>query len=246
LPAHSLIKTNPTGENEMKPSSFQKSFAWRTFFQAIFFSSLLFAILAYFSWQFQTIATPLTILEYASLFAFLILYGMLVWMFQKNTLAKLSSRQRDVPTTKKTPPREHRGQETEQPDQQNHEKRLFIHLFAVLQRDGRLLDFLQEDLSLYEDSQIGAAVRSIHENCKKTMARYLSPEPVMQQAEGDTVEIAAGFDQNAVKLVGNVVGQPPFRGIVRHRGWQLRSASLPKLSEAGNPDIIAPAEVEIQ
>ena len=106
--------------------------------------------------------------------------------------------------------------------------------------------FLQEDLSLYEDSQIGAAVRSIHENCKKTMARYLSPEPVMQQAEGDTVEIAAGFDQNAVKLVGNVVGQPPFKGIVRHRGWQLRSASLPKLSEAGNPDIIAPAEVEIQ
>jgi len=246
LPAHFPIKTNPTGENEMKPSSFQKSFAWRTFFQTIFFSSLLFAILAYFSRQFQTIATPLTTSEYASLFAFLILYGILVWMFQKNTLANLSSRQSEEPTTKKTPLREIQGHETEQPDQQNHEKRLFIHLFAVLQRDGRLLDFLQEDLSLYEDSQIGAAVRSIHENCKKTMVRYLSPEPVMQQAEGDTVEIAAGFDQNAVKLVGNVVGQPPFRGIVRHRGWQLRSASLPKLSEAGNPDIIAPAEVEIQ
>ena len=108
------------------------------------------------------------------------------------------------------------------------------------------MDFLQEDLSLYEDGQIGAAVRSIHENCRKTVDRYLSPEPVMKHAEGETVEIDAGFDQHAVKLVGNVVGQPPFSGILRHRGWQLRSISLPKLSEAENPNLIAPAEVEIQ
>jgi hypothetical protein len=72
----------------------------------------------------------------------------------------------------------------------NNEKRLFVHLFAVLQRKGRLMDFLQEDLSSYEDDQIGAAVRSIHENCRKTIDRYLSPEPVMNQSEGERVEIA--------------------------------------------------------
>ena len=53
------------------------------------------------------------------------------------------------------------------------------------------MDFLQEDLSRYEDDQIGAAVRSIHENCRKTVDRYLSPEPVMKASEGEPVEIAS-------------------------------------------------------
>ena len=230
----------------MKSSSIQRSFAWRSFFQTIFFSILLFLAFGYFCWKSQAFITPITFLEYGALFAFLILYGILVWMFQKNTLVKLLSRQIDRPVTQKKVSRELKTIEAEQAQQHNHEKRLFIHFFAVLQREGRLLDFLKEDLSSYEDGQIGAAVRSIHENCKKTMDRYLSPLPVMEKAEGDTVEIPAGFDQNAIKLVGNVVGEPPFTGVIRHRGWKLRSVSLPKLSDTGNPKIIAPAEIEIQ
>ncbi|WP_410290112.1 DUF2760 domain-containing protein [Desulfosarcina sp.] len=128
----------------------------------------------------------------------------------------------------------------------NHEKRLFMHLICVLQREGRLMDFLQEDLSGYEDGQVGAAARSIHENCRKILKRYLTPEPVMKQTEGECVEVAAGFDPHALKLVGNVVGQPPFKGILRHRGWKMKTLVMPKLSEAQNPDIIAPAEIEIQ
>lgn len=108
------------------------------------------------------------------------------------------------------------------------------------------MDFFQEDLTLYKDEQIGAAVRQIHENCNKTITHYLSPEPVMKAAEGETVEISAGFDRHAIKLVGNVVGQPPFTGIIRHRGWQMRSIALPDLSDKENPNLIAPAEVEIQ
>ena len=230
----------------MKASSLQRSFAWRSFFQTLFFSTLLFLAFAYFCWKSQAFTIPLTVYEYASLFAFLILYGILTWMFQKNTLAKLLSRHGDGTAAKKKASRGPKKVEAGQPLQENHEKRLFLHLFAVLQREGRLLDFFQEDLSQYEDDQIGAAVRSIHENCKKTMHRYLSPEPVLEKAEGDVVEVPVGFDQDALKLVGNVVGDPPFKGVVRHRGWKLRSASLPKLSEAGNPEIIAPAEIEIQ
>lgn len=231
---------------KMKSSSLPKSFAWRTFFQTIFFSTLLFLGFAYLLWHSQALVIPMTIVEYGALFAFLILYGILVWMFQKNTLTVLLARQIGGPTSSKSESREPAKVDAGQPMQPNHEKRLFIHLVAMLQREGRLLDFLQEDLSAYEDSQIGAAVRSIHENCKTTMGRYLSPEPIIEKAEGDTVEIPEGFDQNAVKLVGNVVGTPPFRGIVRHRGWKLRSAALPKFSDAGNPEIIAPAEIEIQ
>jgi hypothetical protein len=184
-------------------------------------------------------------MEYTSLFVFLILFGILQWLFQKNILNNLADRHVEVSQTQKTAISIPQETESDREKRKKHEKRLFVHLFSVLQREGRLMDFLHEDLSLYEDVQIGAAVRSIHENCRKTVGRYLSPEPVMKQAEGQTVEIPAGFDQHAVKLVGNVVGQPPFTGILRHRGWKLRSVLLPKLSEAENPNIIAPAEVEI-
>ena len=230
----------------MKLSLVLKSFSLRTFFQSLFFSTLLFAVVAFFYWRSRDVGTPLNVMDYASLFVFLILFGILQWMFQKNTLSKLVASQSGPPKVKKRSPPGPQNTEADREKRKNEEKRLFVHLFSVLQREGRLMDFLQEDLALYEDGQIGAAVRSIHENCRKTVDRYLSPEPVMKQAEGETVEIAAGFDQHAVKLVGNVVGQPPFTGILRHRGWQLRSISLPKLSEAQNPNLIAPAEVEIQ
>lgn len=230
----------------MKLSSVLKRFSLRTFFQSLFFSTLLFAVLACFYWRSRDVGTPLDIMDYSSLFVFLVFYGILQWLFQKNTLAKLAASQPDLPKSKQTSSPTPQKTAAEREKRKNEENRLFVHLFSVLQREGRLMDFLQENLALYEDGQIGAAVRSIHENCRRTVDRYLSPEPVMKQAEGETVEIAAGFDQHAVKLVGNVVGQPPFTGILRHRGWQLRSISLPKLSEAQNPNLIAPAEVEIQ
>jgi hypothetical protein len=237
---------NLTGSRQMKLSFLLKSFSLRSFFQSLFFSTLLFVIVACFYWRSRDVGVPLNVVEYASLFVFLILFGTLQWMFQKNALNQLANRLSEAPPIQKTESASPQEIEAERKKRKNREKRLFVHLFSVLQREGRLMDFLQEDLSLYEDGQIGAAVRSIHESCRKAVDRYLSPEPVMKQAEGQTVEIAAGFDQHAVKLVGNVVGQPPFTGILRHRGWQLRSISLPKLSEAENPDLIAPAEVEIQ
>lgn len=125
------------------------------------------------------------------------------------------------------------------------QQRLFLHLLAVLQRQGRLVDFLSEDLDLYEDEQIGAAVRGIHDNCKKVIAKTLALEAVIAGAEGEEVTVDEGFDPGAVKLTGNVTGAPPFKGILRHRGWRTRKLELPVLSDAQDASIIAPAEVEI-
>jgi hypothetical protein len=230
----------------MKRSLVHKSFSLRSFFQSLFFSTLLFGIVACFYWRSSDVGASLNVMDYVSLFIFLILFGMLQWLFQKNILTKLMDHPPDAPRTQKVAPAIHQETDVDRKKRKKREQRLFVHLFSVLQREGRLMDFLHEDLSRYEDGQIGAAVRSIHDNCRKTVERYLSPEPVMKHAEGETIQIAAGFDQHAVKLVGNVVGQPPFSGVLRHRGWQLRSISLPKLSEAENPNLIAPAEVEIQ
>lgn len=126
-----------------------------------------------------------------------------------------------------------------------HDKQMFLYLVSLLQRDGRLIDFLSEDLSLYADAQIGAAVRGIHENCKKVIEKNLSPKPVLDSAEGESITIEAGFNPAAVKLIGNVSGEPPFKGILRHRGWQTKKDELPTLSGTHDAGILAPAEVEL-
>ncbi len=107
------------------------------------------------------------------------------------------------------------------------------------------MDFFFEDLNLYEDSQIGAAVRSIHESCKKVVDRAVSPENVIGEKEGDEITIQHDFDPSAIKLTGNVTGDPPFEGIVRHRGWKAKRLEMPTLSSSQEPGIIAPAEIEI-
>ena len=130
--------------------------------------------------------------------------------------------------------------------EQDRKRRLFLHSLSILQRDGRLLDFFDEDLSQYDDEQIGAAVRSIQEDCKKTIKKYIDAKPVLESEEGDIVKIEPGFDIDAIKLVGNVSGEPPFEGVLKHRGWKAGKKEVPKLSDIQDSGIIMPAEVEIQ
>ncbi len=130
-------------------------------------------------------------------------------------------------------------------DREQEDKRLFIHLLGMFQREGRLLDFFSENLEGYEDAQIGAAVRSIHENCNKVTRKYLALQPVLDQEEGRTITLQKGFDTAAVKLMGNVSGEPPFTGVIRHKGWKTAKLELPTLSAGQDASLIAPAEVEI-
>lgn len=121
-----------------------------------------------------------------------------------------------------------------------------VQMLAILQREGRLVDFLQEEISMYEDGQIGAAVRNIHAGCRHALAEHVKLEPVYQEAEGSNVGVPAGFDTHAVRLTGDVVGEPPFKGALRHRGWRVARIDLPEQSiEQNRTMIVAPAEVEV-
>lgn len=124
-------------------------------------------------------------------------------------------------------------------------QRYYLHLISVLQRQGRLVDFFKEDLNAYADAQIGAAVRSIHENCARAVDKYIAPAPVIDKPEGEPITVPPGFDTAAIKLTGNVTGEPPFTGRLRHRGWRAGKLELPVLSGSGDPRVIAPAEVEV-
>jgi hypothetical protein len=121
-----------------------------------------------------------------------------------------------------------------------------IQILSLLQRDGRLIDFLAEDVSPYPDSQLGAAVRTIHDSCKQVLDRYLKLEPVLNSEEDQPVALQNGFDPASVKLIGNVGAATPAKGILRHRGWRVREANLPSLPQGAGREIIAPAEVEVE
>jgi hypothetical protein len=119
-----------------------------------------------------------------------------------------------------------------------------LRLLGALQQEGRFVDFVQEDLSPYPDDQIGAAVRGIHEGCRKAVYEHIEIEPVLPGNEGEAVTIEPGFDAMAIRLTGNVTGSPPFQGVLRHRGWRATRASVPA-RRGQDPHLLAPAEVEI-
>lgn len=121
-----------------------------------------------------------------------------------------------------------------------------LRVLAVLQRDGRLIDFLEEDIDPYTDGQVGAAVRDIHRGCRKALHEYLKIEPVMNAAEEDQVTVGADFDPAAIRLIGNVNGSPPFQGVLKHHGWRARASQLPALpASRDDSSVLSPAEVEI-
>jgi hypothetical protein len=121
-----------------------------------------------------------------------------------------------------------------------------VRVLAVLQRDGRLVDFLSEQIDGYSDAQIGAAVRDIHRGCRKSLYDYMTIEPIIDASEEAHVTVPPDFDPAAIRLVGNVDGSPPFQGVLKHHGWRVRSVHFPLLPVArDDSSILSPAEVEI-
>ncbi|HEX4421966.1 MAG TPA: DUF2760 domain-containing protein [Kofleriaceae bacterium] len=118
-------------------------------------------------------------------------------------------------------------------------------LLALLQREGRLVDFLQEPLDGFSDADIGAAARDVHRGCRKVLAQHLALEPVMPGAEEAQVSVPKGFDPAEIRLIGEAKGEPPLRGTLRHHGWRVVDAKLPALAEGIDRMVIAPAEVEL-
>jgi hypothetical protein len=121
-----------------------------------------------------------------------------------------------------------------------------VQMLSLLQREGRLIDFVLEDLGTYSDAQIGAAARDVHAGCHRVFERYVTLEAVLAGREGEAVTVGQDqqIDPAAVHLVGNAVAQPPFRGTLLHAGWRVSRIQLPPLGMTGRT-IVAPAEIEL-
>jgi hypothetical protein len=120
-----------------------------------------------------------------------------------------------------------------------------LQLLSLLQREARLIDFANENITVYSDADIGAAARVVHEGCARVLREHFTIEPVRGELEGARLTLQEGFDAASVRLTGNVVGKAPFTGTLSHRGWRASKVSLPQLADKHDASILAPAEVEL-
>jgi hypothetical protein len=120
-----------------------------------------------------------------------------------------------------------------------------LQLLALLQQEGRLIDFLEQDVASFSDADVGSAARVVHDGCRRALRAHAKLLPVRTEEEGARVTLAAGFSPDEIKLTGNVVGDAPFTGVLRHRGWRVTELVLPTAVRSYDARVLAPAEVEL-
>jgi hypothetical protein len=121
-----------------------------------------------------------------------------------------------------------------------------VAFFGLLQEKGRLVDFLMEDITSYEDSEVGAAARVIHQGCRQVLQEYFHIAAISDAAEGTQVTVPASYSADEYRLVGKLSGEPPFTGTLLHKGWKTEFVKLPRIVNTQRLPSIAPAEVELK
>ncbi len=120
-----------------------------------------------------------------------------------------------------------------------------LRMLTLLQAEARLVDFLMEEIQGLADAQIGQAVREVHKKARAALSQHAVIEPVLSGNEGDNATVPRGFDPSAIRVVGNVTGQPPFTGQINHPGWRVKELKLAPLPEGADSFVLQPAEVQI-
>jgi hypothetical protein len=123
-----------------------------------------------------------------------------------------------------------------------------VAFFALLQEKGRLVDFLMEELTGYDDAQVGAAARVVHQGCRQVLQEHFKITAVSEAEEGSQVTVPAGYFGDEYRIVGKLSGEPPFAGKLIHKGWKAESVKLPRIVQTDDKrlPVIAPAEVELK
>ena len=120
-----------------------------------------------------------------------------------------------------------------------------LQLLALLQHEGRFVDFVEQAVDGFSDEEVAAAARVVHDGCRKALHGAGALEPVKAEDEGSKITVPKGFSPAEIKLTGNVAGPAPFSGTLRHRGWKMSRLVLPSPAPGHDPSILAPAEVEV-
>jgi len=118
-----------------------------------------------------------------------------------------------------------------------------IFTLLLLQREGRMIDFLQEDISSFDDAQIGAAVRQIHAGSRKVLEENFALEPVFDSSEGQQICVDADYDPSTMTVIGELPETAPYSGLLQHKGWLATKIDIPERKGKINHRVVCPAEV---
>jgi hypothetical protein len=122
-------------------------------------------------------------------------------------------------------------------------------LLSLLQEKGRFLDYVMEDITAFSDAQVAAASRVVHQGCSAVIKECLALSPTHDGAEGDRITIDKSSDPNRYRLLGKVRQEPPYAGVVVHRGWKTSKLALPRFTrpvDPTGPNVITPMDVEVK
>ena len=119
-----------------------------------------------------------------------------------------------------------------------------VQLLSALQREGRFVDFLMDEIEGATDEQLGAAARFVHQGCRKVLAEYFVVDAVWPGEEGQSVTLEEGFDRRRIDLLGSGAALPATARLV-HPGWRLTQTKFPEVTDAFLVDLIQKAEVEL-
>lgn len=158
-------------------------------------------------------------------------------------LAPAPVARQDAPPSRDGDPKTMRSAKMDAPSNAGDPKAGALQLLAILQREGRLVDFLQQNIDGFPDAEVGAAARVVHEGCRRSLSKHAKLSSIRAESEGTRVTLEDVSTE--VKLVGNVTGSAPYRGVLRHRGWRVDELSLPVRIGEHDPHVVAPAEVEL-
>ena len=118
-------------------------------------------------------------------------------------------------------------------------------LLSILQKKGRLIDFLSQNLDHYNDEQVAKVARVIHDQCKKTLHTYCDIKPIYTAAENTEIMLDMSYDKYSIELTGNVNMKEKMKGKIIHQGWKIEKIMLPNITTDANLNILQPAEVEV-
>src|SRR5260370_25822175 len=103
-----------------------------------------------------------------------------------------------------------------------------VSVLALLQERGRLVDFLMEDITTYDNAQVGAAARVVHEGCKAALREHFQIRSVREESEGSSVTIPVGYAAHEYRLIRNIRGAGPLPAALAHRRWHTHGLTLPR------------------
>lgn len=120
-----------------------------------------------------------------------------------------------------------------------------LRMLALLQAEARLVDFIMEDISGASPEQVGNAVIKVHKDAQEALKRFVVIETVLPGTEGDTTTVPKGFDPSAMRVVGNVTGEPPYTGTIEHVGWRVKELKVSPPPAGADEFVLQPAEVRV-